>query len=304
MWDKPKDDRAWSGKTGGTRSMQLSLIRIFRHLPPATLYPVVCLWVIGYILFVPSTWRGQMQYWRLREKADGRRPHCLWRVWNAYMTNLEFGKAILDRFAAYAGRHIDVHVEGQDILDRLNSQDEGFIVLSSHLGNQELAGYTFEAHKPMAVVTYLGDTETVNDNRRRLFEQMGLTLLPVREDGSHVLEMHNALSRGEILSIHGDRLFYRSKAMRATILGKEAPYPEGPFRIAAAEQVPVVSLFFMRERVDTYTLYVRELSNGQMDGIRRQDRAAELLRRYVQANEEILARYPRQWFHFFPFWGK
>lgn len=274
--------------------MQQSLIGMFRHINPVVLYPFVGIWILGYILFVPSGTRGIWHYWTLRGVR--------FRAWNLYLNYMEFGKAILDRFAAYAGRKIHVQVMGQEILDRLNASPQGYIVLSSHIGNQELAGYTFHAPKPMHVLSYLGDTETVTENRRAMFERMGLHVVPMRADGSHVVDMHNAVREGNILSIHADRLFFHSKSLRTPILGEEAAYPEGPFRIAVAESVPVVSLFFMRERMDTYTLYVHELTDGQLAGMSKREQSIELLHRYVQANEQILERYPRQWFHFYEFW--
>lgn len=274
--------------------MQQSLIGMFRHINPVVLYPIVGIWILGYICFVPSGTRGIWHYWTRRGVRM--------RAWNLYFNYLEFGKAILDRFAAYSGRKIHVRVEGQEILDRLNALPSGYIVLSSHIGNQELAGYTFRTPKPMYVSVYLGDTETVMENRRQMFERRGLNVLPMRADGSHVLDMHNVLSEGHILSIHADRLFYNSKCLRTPVLGEEAAYPEGPFRIAVAEGLPVVSLFFMRERMDTYTLYVKELSAGQLPGKTKREQSEELLRRYVRANEQMLERYPRQWFHFYEFW--
>lgn len=278
--------------------MQQSLIEMFRYINPVVLYPIVWVWICFYILFGHSARRGIWYYWRQR-RGQGR-----WKAaGNLYLTFLEFGKVILDRFAAYSGRKIHVTIEGEEILNRLCEAESGFIMLSSHIGNQELAGYTFHMPKPTYVLVYMGDTETVNANRQRTFEQMGLHIIPVRKDGSHVLEMHNALSEGNILSIHADRLFYDSKAIAGEILGEPAAYPEGAFRIATAEGVPVVSLFMMREHADTYTLYVRQLSDGQIAG-KRTERTAELLRRYIAANEEMLERYPRQWFHFYEFWKK
>lgn len=274
--------------------MQRTLIGVFRYVNPVLIYPIVAVWILGYILFVPSGTRGIWHYWTRRGSRH--------RIWDLYLNYLEFGKVILDRFAAYAGRPIHVRVEGEDILDRLNAQPGGYIVLSSHIGNQELAGYTFRPPKPMYVSVYLGDTETVMRKRQETFEQHGLHVIPILPDGSHILDMHRVLSEGNILSVHADRRFYQSKCLTTPLLGEPAPYPEGPFRIAVAEGVPVISLFFMREGADTYTLYVRELSTGTLPGRNKREQAQELLRRYVAVNEQMLDRYPRQWFHFYDFW--
>lgn len=283
--------------------MQESLISMFRHIHPVVLYPVVWVWIVFYIAFGHAGRRGIWHYWNLRP-CSGRSGlrHWLWCAGNLYLTYLEFGKAILDRFAAYSGRHIRVRIEGAEVLDELTNRSDGFMVLSSHIGNQELAGYSFQMPKPMYVLVHVGDTETVNENRREAFERMGLHIIPVRQDGSHVLEMHNALSDGNILSVHADRLFFGTKAISKPILGESANWPEGPFRIAVAERVPVVTLFMMRERAGEYTLHVRALASGDYSSMQRLARVDWLAEQYVTTIEEMLERYPRQWFHFYEFW--
>lgn len=298
-----RSDKQWSGKTGGTKWMQQSLIGIFKYINPTFVYPIICIWITFYIAFGHAGRRGIWHYWSLRKPSGLTPMKCwFWRAKNLYLNYLEFGKIIMDRFAAYSGRRITVDIEGLEVLNRLNSEPKGFIVLGTHVGNQELAGYTFHMTKPMYALVHVGDTETINDNRKKAFERMGLHVIAVQKDGSHVIEMHNALSNGNILSVHADRLFFDTKSTSAVILGQEAKFPEGPFRIAVAEQVPVISLFMMRKRAGVYTLYVRLLSDGAYNGLHKEDKMRTLLNKYIAATEEILQLYPLQWFHFYEFW--
>lgn len=292
-------DKAWSGKTGGTKWMQQSLIGLFRHFDPRWVGPIVAIWIWGYILLVPSGRRGMYYYWRQR-RGKSRLSAC-WHTWRSY---LGFGMVVMDRFAAYSGREYAIRLVGEEVLCEMQQSDRGAIVLSSHIGNQELAGYSLHSHKPMHVMLYMGDTSTVNENRERMFERMGMHLLPMQADGSHVFAMHQVLERGELLSIHGDRLFYGQRAMRGKILGEEADFPEGPYRVAAAEGVPVITMFMMKECANTYTLYVRKLSDGRPEGMRKPEYAQLLLDRYIAATEEMLNKYPHQWFQFYEFWKK
>lgn len=290
-------DKAWSGKTGGTRWMQQSLICIFRRIDPIFVYPIVWIWICFYILLGSKGRKGIWHYWHDRMGYSWPRAAV-----NLYLNYFEFGKVILDRFAAYSGRKFDFELKNHESLQKLLDKPEGFIVLGTHLGNQELAGYIFKMAKPMYALIYMGDTQTINENRTKMFERMGLHIIPVQSDGSHVLEMHNALCNGNILSIHADRLFYDSKAIYSPILGENAAFPEGPFRVATAEQVPVVSLFMMRERHGRYTLHVRILSDGTYTEHGSRAQAKALLQRYIEVNEEMIRLYPRQWFHFYEFW--
>lgn len=291
-------DKAWTGRTGGSGWMQQTLIRWFRHIDTRWCYWIVVLWVPGSMLFQPNATRGAWRYWRQRQhKRFFAAVWCLLRQYYA------FGDVILDRFAAYAGQPFDIQIDDPDnTMNRLQQSDNAGIVISTHVGNQELAGYCIPSVKPMRVVLYLGDTPTVNANRERLFAEKGLSFIPMQPDGSHIFEMHEALQRGEILSIHGDRLFYGGRAMRAQLLGAQASFPEGPYRVAALERVPVMTMFMIREGHKRYTLHIRSLSREGDDQLGNAQLAQNLLERFAAELEQMLAKRPEQWFHFYDFW--
>ncbi len=290
-------NRAWSGKSEGTTWMHKSLLKMFRLMPPPFVYPIVYCWILVSIAAHKSGRRGIYYYWRERQSLN-----TFSSIRNLYLSYLEFGKSVLDRFAVWAGRNVELKIVNPEILDNLTGKPGGFIILNSHIGNQELAGYTIKMTKEAYVLTFTGDAKTVNDNRNSKFEEMGLHIIPVNEDGSHIFEMHNAVSGGNILSVHGDRMFYGGRKLKAEILGEEASFPEGPFRVAVAEQVPVITLFMMRENYKRYTLYVFQLSDGTYKGTNHNEQAQELLNLFRDKLEWILERYPRQWFHFYEFW--
>jgi len=290
------DNKAWTGKTGGTAGMQRSLIRIFARIDQRWLYPVVAVWILFYILFQPAGTRGIYYYWRRRR---GMRP--LQAAHHTYWNYFCFGTVILDRFAAYAGKPFDIRIDGEEVMSRLASQPGGFIVISSHVGNQELAGYSIHSEKPMYVLLYMGDTQTVNQNRERMFNAQDLHFIPMMPDGSHIFEMHQVLDKGNVLSIHGDRMFYGGRSISTPLMGEDAPFPEGPYKVAAIERVPVVTMFMMKEKSNRYTLYIRQLATGEEEGSNMQ-RAHMILERFVAEEEALLNKYPHQWFHFYHFW--
>ena len=292
-------NKAWSGKMGGTQWMQQSLISMFRLFNPVYVYPIMWIWVTVSILTGRAGREGIYYYWH------NRLGYSRWAsIRHLFLTYIEFGKAILDRFAAWGGRKIKTRIENKELLDYLINQPTGFIFIGSHIGNQELGGYYFVMPKPTYVLAYTGDTETVNKNRATTFERMGLKIIPYLEDGSHIFDMHQAIANGNILSIHGDRMFYGERTLREKIFGEEANFPEGTFKVAAIEKVPIISLFMMREKHDSYILYVRQLSDGHYQTSNHKQQAQEILRSYIQTIEEMMEKYPHQWFQFYHFWEK
>ena len=293
-----RQNKTWRGKTGGTQGMQETLIRWFRHVDTRLIFPLTFFWVLGSILSMRTERLASWHYWRRRW---GKRPlaACL-AVWRQFYA---MSHVVLDRFAAYAGQQFDIRTDDPTgAMDRLQNGKQGFIVLSSHVGNQELAGYSIHSRKPLHILIYLGDTQTVNRERERLFAENRLSFLPVEADGSHIFEMHKVLDNGEALSIHGDRIFSHSRTLTTGLLGAKGVFPEGPFRMAALERVPVVTMFMLRTGHKRYELRVRELSRPD-DALLKKDELAEaLLQRYAREIDLALHDYPEQWFNFFEFW--
>lgn len=291
-------NRAWTGKTGGTKWMQQSLIFMFSKIDSMWVYPIMSLWVLGYVAFVPATRRGIWFYWR-----KARRQSLFKAIYNFYCSYFEFGKVILDRFGMFAGRKMNVTIVNNELLDEVNKSSEGCVIIGSHVGNMEAAGYSFQMKKSLYALIYMGDTETVNSNRTKIMTERGISIIPTKGDGSHVFDVHNVLSDGKLLLVHGDRLFFGDRTIVAPFIGIDAEFPEGPYHIAVAERVPVLSMFMMRDGHNRYTLYVNRLSDGSdLDGKRHSDKAKMLLQRQIGIMEQMLDKYPKQWFNFYEFW--
>ena len=292
------ENKTWRGKTGGTQRMQKTLIRWFRYIDTRLIFWLTIPWVIGSIIAMPRERKAAYHYWRRRHnKKPLTACLCVWKQFYA------MGHVVLDRFAAFAGQHFDIQVyDENNIMHTLQHGEKGFVILSSHVGNQELAGYFVPSVKPLHILIYLGDTATMNRERERLFATRKMFFLPMQTDGSHIFEMHEVLQKGEALSIHADRMFSDTRTITADFLGAKAVFPQGPFRLAAVEEVPVVTMFMLRTGHNRYQLRIYNLSKATDKDLSSRQLSNALLQRYVHKMEQVLRDFPEQWFNFFEFW--
>jgi predicted LPLAT superfamily acyltransferase len=290
---------AWQGNTGGTAWMHRLLIGSFRYVSLRLLYAVMAVCVVPFYMLLAHKgyiamyhfFRQRMGYGRL--KAFG----------NVYANHYRFGQIILDRFAVYAGKHFEFEVEGNDEFLSLCRHDEGFLVLSCHTGNYELAGYAFgKPTKRFNALVYSGEAPTVMENRNRLLSKNNVRMIPVSSDMSHIFLMNEALLDGEIVSIPGDRIFGSTKSLTCTFLGGSAQFPLGPYAMAAQRNLPVLAIFVMKQATYKYKVYVRRLSLGDNAPKRRDEKAQVLATQMAQAMEQIVRQYPTQWFNYYEFW--
>jgi len=287
---------AWQGSTDGTPWMQRTLIRLFRILPLGLLYGVMALVIPFYVIFDRKSRRASYSFFS-RHIGYGAVKSALHVFSNMY----NMGKVVMDRFAAYAGRRFTITGPGKEIFEGLSASDGAFIMLSSHCGNFEMSGYMLRAEKKMNVLVYAGETETVMQNRDRLFAHTNVQMVPVSEDMSHIFALNNALANGEIASLPADRPFGSEKTVKADFLGAEASFPAGPFTLAAQRGTPAYAVFVMKESMTGYRFIMEKLEAPE-DGIRTEN-VNSLARAYARCLENTVRRYPDQWYNFYDFWA-
>ncbi|MDH6602275.1 putative LPLAT superfamily acyltransferase [Myroides gitamensis] len=122
-----------------------------------------------------------------------------------------------------------------------------------------------------------------------------LNFIIVREDMSHIFEINTCLSNNEIICFTGDRFFTGSKTLQEEFLGESAVFPAGPFSIASRMKVPVAYVYVMKEQNLHYHLYTRRAEVKHRD-------AQHLLQSYCSSVEQIVKKYPLQWFNYYDFW--
>ena len=289
----------WRGNTGGATWMHKLLIVSFRYIGLRPVYLFMGLFVVPfYLLFNHSGYLSIYHYLR-------RHQHFSW--WKSfiytYLNHYRFGQIILDRFAVYAGCKYEFDIDGNDAYLELTGKPEGFIILSSHVGNYEIAGYSFvSSGKTYNALVYSGEAETVMENRKRLLAAHNINMIPVREDMSHVFAMSSALQNGEIVSIPGDRIFGSPKHVECEFLDGKARFPLGPYAMAVQRRIPAIAIFVMKHSLYKYKVYVRRLQPVMPEKGSRDDKAAYLAQAFSQELATILKTYPEQWFNYYEFW--
>jgi predicted LPLAT superfamily acyltransferase len=274
--------------------MQRTLIRLFRVLPLGMLYGCMALVIPFYMLFGTgfkpsySFFRKRMGYGPVKS------------FFHVYRNEYEFGKVVLDRFAAFGGKKFDLAVPRMDLFHALCASEEGFIQLSSHVGNYELVGYSLVSPKRINALVYSGETATVMQNRALLFGETNVRMVPVSKDLSHIFMLNNALADGEIASLPGDRIFGSKKSVQCRFFGEPARFPAGPFTLAAQREAPVLLVFAMKEGRRRYKVLLERLPEPA--GETRQERVQFLADAYASSLEAVVRQYPDQWYNFYDFW--
>lgn len=295
--DKHIGHEQWSGRTDGQPWMQRTLIKIFKVTDIRIMYFMMG-WVVPfYMLRNHKEYLAMYRFFRKRF-GYGR----VKSFWNVFKNHLKFGQVILDRFAVYAGKRFKFIIEGGELFDHLAKQPSGFVQLSSHVGNYEMAGYSLVSHdKRFNAVVYAGETATVMRNRAAMFAPNNMRMILVGNDMSHIFALNQALGDGEIVSVPGDRIFGSPRYVECDFFGDVARFPMGPFAMAIQRDVPLLAVFVMKISTMGYKIYVRKIDADA--AFSRKERIEAAAKSFASELEAIVRQYPTQWFNYYDFWS-
>ena len=289
--------RQWIGATFGNGWMHRNLIRLLRFVDVRILYLFSDIFIVPFCVIFNRS--GKISYSFYRERLHN---GVLRSCWLTYRNHCLFSQVVIDKFAMYAGKSFDVAIEGTDLFKELEQQDAGFVQLSSHIGNYEIAGYTLRStRKEIHAIVYSFEKESVMNNRNSMFSKTNVSMIALKEDMSHLFEIDEALCRGDIISFPSDRHMEGTRCLEAEFLGKEAQFPQGPFSVATMRGVDVLAVNVMKEGLRKYRIYLTPLAYDKTAS--RKEQIRQLCQAYVAELEDKVRRYPTQWFNFFDFWA-
>ena len=289
----------WEGKTGGGAFGQSFLLRFLRSVNVRFLYPILYLVIPFYILFAGKGRNASYRYFR------DRLGYSVWKsAWATFKNHIIFGEVVLDKFALLAGnsQQFKIHLDKNGAVAKQMSSDKGFIIAGAHVGNLELAGLCMpHTKKKINAIIFGGERANFQNKRDEAFNKTNINLIPVTEDMSHLFTIKEALERGEIVVIPCDRVFGSPKSIICDFIEGKARFPIGTFRLAAQLEVPILTLFIMKQKGTTYHVHERLLEeNPNLSNSTK--KAEDMAKQYVKELEDIVKKYPTQWFNFFPFW--
>lgn len=292
------EQKQWAGKTYGSGKMHKYLIASLRFIDVRLLYLFSFIFIIPVTLVFADSRKTSWDFYR-RAMGYGRMKSVLY----VYLNHCRFAQAVIDRFAMYAGKRFDVSVPDMDKFNALASRPEGFVMMSSHIGCYEIAGYSLVSEtKTINAVVYGYEKESVMNNRGSMFDKTNVRMICLKEDMSHLFEIDRNLAEGHIVSFPTDRFMGAAKTVECDFLGRPAKFPMGPFSVATMRGLDVLAVNVMKTGAKSYKIYVTPLPYDKQAP--RKEQIRQLAAAYVSELEKRIKEYPAQWFNFFDFWNQ
>ncbi|MGV3621863.1 MAG: hypothetical protein ACO1OB_13650 [Archangium sp.] len=220
-----------------------------------------------------------------------------------------FARVGLDRLLFLLGdiQGLTVQLHGHDELMRLVREKQGALLLGAHLGSFEAMRTLASRYEvPLLVLVDFANAKRVTAMLQALAgEKANFRMLQLNsEDPLAMLEVKDAIDRGELVALLGDRRTDREgRDVAVPFFGSPAKFPVGPYVLAHSLQCPVyfvAGLFHAPARYDVIITPMTPRIELPRRG--RQEAIEQEAARFAKVLEEYTRKAPLNWFNFFPFW--
>ncbi|MCD4742255.1 MAG: lysophospholipid acyltransferase family protein [Desulfobacteraceae bacterium] len=255
---------------------------------------------LHYWLFDKKTVKSSSAYLKRRFPLDSKIKIRL----KVYKLIYSQGKQLLDRIAQTSGSiKFDIDFIGRDILNEILTSKKGFILLTAHAGNWQLAMTELNMLEKKIFLVILKENNIAvqkalkinNDNS--MFE----ILSPEGHLGG-IVPVVKELNNGNAVSYMGDRP-YGFESLKVDFMNDKASFPYGAFAIAAATKVPIVTVLASKTGFKTYRVDFTNIIKPEYKGRKnKKNQLSEWVQEYADILNNFFEEYPYQCFLFHDVW--
>jgi predicted LPLAT superfamily acyltransferase len=290
----------WSGKSKGGALGYRFFVFLIRNTSLRFTYSFVRIVALHYLLF---TRKAPVRFYFRKIHGFG-----TWRsIMSIYRNFCLLGEVLVDKVAMLSGteKGYTFDFEGEEYLHEISRQGRGGVLIGAHMGNWEVAGQLLKRiNMPVNIVMLEAERERIRRVMDDVLVNRQFRVIAHKQDYSHLFRIKEALMNNELVVMHGDRYLEGTNTVTTLFMGKEARFPTGPLYLASKHKVPVSFVYTVKEAPRRYHFYAtppRIFPYPARISTRRQD-IKRMVDTYVESLEEIVKKYPLQWFNYYPFW--
>lgn len=291
----------WKGKTRGGVFGYLFFIFLIKKIGIKAAYVFLSTIVLYFIPFAPKATKS---IWYYSLKILNRNVSSS--ISMLFLNYYRLGQTLIDKVAIGNGMRAkyNFRFDNYDEFLSILNANTGAIIIGAHIGNWEIGTPFFDDYgKKINIVLYDAEYQRIKEILEQNTVSSDFKVIPVNNNNlNHVFAIKEALDNKEYICFQGDRYINEERCLNTSFMGKKANFPLGPFLLAAKMKVPVVFYYAMREPKKTYRFHftlATSLTKG--NDIRPEQ---QLLNQYVSSLENMLDKYPEQWFNYYQFWNK
>ena len=261
--------------------------------------PIVYGIALYFLLAVPAARCASRDYLR---RALGR--PARWA--DLYRHILAFASTIHDRVYLLNDRHdlFELRIHGQDIFEGPDAPRGGFLIFGAHLGSFEVlrAIARRDSSQPVCAAMYPENARLLNSMLSKVNAQIIQDIIPLGHIDA-IFQLNERIEAGAMVALLADRATGPDTYLSMPLFGEPAPFPLGPFRLAAILRRPVCFMTGLYRGGNRYDIHFERLADFSAVPAGQRDAALRAaIERYAVLLEKHASAAPYNWFNFYDFW--
>ena len=232
-------------------------------------------------------------------------------IWDDFQRFYNFGCSMVDRIEVWGGTSWIANVtwHGLEHFNVLPAKD-GAVVMSAHIGNLDALRVAAkkETEREIKVLVYTKNSEhfvkVLNIVNPVALKDI---VLIQNIDALTILQLKNIIDEGNALGLVADRITVGAteRVIEVPFLGHLAPFPQGPWILAALLECPIYIIFCVRTGWNRYDAFIEPFADKiTLPGKQREAKLREWICSYALHLEKYCCRFPHHWFNFYDFWSR
>jgi len=254
-----------------------------------------------YVLFAPKARIASRNY--LHRALDR------WAEWSdGFRHVFSFASTIHDRIYLLNDRFdlFDIEVIGAEQVHDAVANHPGALLLGAHLGSFEVLRAVGRGKQGLkvAMLMYEENARKINATLEAINPAATQDIIPLGQMDS-MLQARDRLDQGYLVGMLADRSLGNDATVDCEFLGEMAPFPVGPFRMAAMLRRPVYFMTGLYLGGNRYQIHFEPLADFSDTPREARDRAIrDAMQHYADRLTYYCRKAPYNWFNFFDFWQK
>ena len=211
------------------------------------------------------------------------------------------GEKLLDiRILATGSGNVELQCD-TDEMRNLIAEGRGLIFFTAHAGNWQLMMRKLPDFGVDVAILKRPETNQAVDEFLEIdlpsSQRERIRIIDASDGLNAVVSVMRELASGNIVSIMGDAPAPGSKTIPVKFLGEATELPEGPFRLAASCEVPIMALFAQKKAKCKYVLRSKLIYSARKNDLptSSHEKTKELACEYAAALEAFLKKNPFEW---------
>ena len=294
---EPERSTAWA-----LRLMAWIALRCGRRVARTLLHGVA----LYFVLLAPRPRRASARY---LSRVFGRPAH-----WTEVYRHVHcFAATVLDRVYLLRGATawLDLRAQGTEWVDQVLADGRGALLMGAHIGSFEALRATGRDQPDLHItmLMYPDNARLINAALAAIAPGAQPAIIALGRPES-MLAVRDRLAEGGLIGVLADRALPgespgKSSTVWLPFLGHDAPFSDGPFRLADLLRQRIVFMVGLYLGGPTYDVRFAPLADFRQrlrDPAAREQRIHAALRDYVARLDALCREQPYNWFNFHDFW--